>query len=307
MKIFILLFLILFCFDFIICIENKYIKIPIKYDIKENMKNKIIEKRDGNVNLNNFENVYYGEIKINNQSFKMVFDTGSIDVWIPGNICGICSKSNLYKIDNIDEKNYNWWYTRYGSDSFVSGLLINDNIGINGLLLKNQTLGIAGFISNDLKNVSFDGIMGLGLSNDNYDSIIKNLYIQNVINKKLFGFYIDNKGGEIIFGNYDSSKYIGNLYNITINKNSTFWKTNIDEIVINDKVVNKKKDAIIDTGTTLIIFDEKTANNIANNINAKEKKEGIFIIDCDEQINNLTLTLNINNKNFTISNNNLYF
>lgn len=293
---FILLNLLLFYFNFIICIENNFIKIPIFHNMNKNAKNIEMEKRDGNINLNNFKNIsYYGEIKINNQIFKMLFDTGSNNIWIPSNICGVCLKHNIYKINNIKEINYNWWYITYGGNSFVSGLLINGNIDFNGLLLKNQTLGIAGFISNDLNNVSFDGIMGLGISNNNYNSIIKNLYDQKIINKKLFSFYTNNTDGEIIFGDYDNSKYIGNLYNITIDK-------------INTKVINKNINAIIDTGTTLIVFNETTAKDIANNINAKEQNKGVFVINCDEkQINKLTLTLNINNKEFNISKYDLIF
>lgn len=297
MKQLILLCLYLCLFKLFFCDE---LRIPL-------IQNKNLEKRNGNVILNNFKNIYYyGNIIINDKIYKINFDTGSQLTWIPGNICGICNNNNLYNINN--NKIYNSWYIIYADKSLVSGIIVKDTININNLILKNQTIGIAGFISDSFKNSNYDGIMGLGLTNkeNSYNSIINNLYNQSIIGKKIFSIYLgDLMDKEIIFGNYDNSKFIGNLHNISINNNSTYWETSIEQISVNGKIINKNMNAIIDTGTTLIIFNKTDAKKIANNMNATEIEDRLFKIDCEN--NNINLGININGKNLNISNDNLLY
>jgi hypothetical protein len=66
----------------------------------------------------------------------------------------------------------------------------------------------------------FDGILGLGFTSISIDGTttpFENLIKQNKLDQPLFSFYLgDNGPGELTFGGYDSSKFIGELQYVKV-------------------------------------------------------------------------------------------
>jgi hypothetical protein len=114
---------------------------------------------------------YFGEVGIGEgtpsdpnevQYFRMLFDTGSCDFWIPSSTCKTdeCEARRKYK-KSLSHKPFIMadLSIPYG-DGKVEGELVNDVV-IIGDLHVSQVIGLANYINLPfLNNVDYDGIIG---------------------------------------------------------------------------------------------------------------------------------------------------
>jgi Eukaryotic aspartyl protease len=175
---------------------------------------------------------YFGTVSIGNppQSFQVVFDTGSSNLWVPKVGCTHCGlpfiakkhkydhdKSSTYQQDGKD------FEIMYGSGS-VSGFFSSDAVTLaDDLVIDGQRFaeiqdaGGLGFMYSLGK---FDGILGLGFTSISIDGTttpFENLIKQNKVDQPIFSFYLgDNAPGELTFGGYDSSKFQGELEFVSV-------------------------------------------------------------------------------------------
>ena len=319
--------IILYVINIINCIlEYKFIqkKFPInifkKYNIDNLYKNitnnnKTLRKLEY-IELNtisSYENVFTIKILIgsNKEEFNVIFDTGSIILWIAGK-----DSDDKYPMKHhFDYKNSTTFYTDYSSFSVIygsgscSGIYGNDNIYINENKYVSLNFGIAKKTEVNFNDLA-DGIVGIGkYYNDKNLNFIGQLKEQNIIEKNIFSVktFLNNTGILYIgdehqdFNNTDYNKIIPNIKLIDsylLEKN--YWTGTLQYITIGNR--NKKNyrknsipifsNVIFDTGTTLNIINDKyllndILNMLSNENNCIIKRiEGIGIILC-ENINNM--------------------
>eukprot|EP01129_Flabellula_baltica_P003020 TRINITY_DN12882_c0_g1_i1.p1 TRINITY_DN12882_c0_g1~~TRINITY_DN12882_c0_g1_i1.p1 ORF type:complete len:449 (+),score=111.14 TRINITY_DN12882_c0_g1_i1:67-1413(+) len=235
---------------------------------------------------------YYGEISLGTpaQTFTVVFDTGSSNLWIPSSDCPLwvigCDLHNRYnhKHSKTYVANGEKFAIQYGSGA-VSGYLSTDVMSIGGVQIANQTFaevtgepGIA-FIA-----AAFDGIMGLAfdtISVDHVTPVWYNMLSQKLVPEPVFAFWLNRdvngkQGGELTLGGIDSNHYTGEITYTPITAES-YWEFEADSIAVDGKVYCEKCKAIADTGTSLLAGPSQIVKEINRAIGAT----GIFTGECD--------------------------
>ena len=240
----------------------------------------------GKVTIKNLENAqYYGPCGLGTppQTFQVVYDTGSSNLWVSGHNCTNCglkkkyqpSKSSSYKPNG---SSYN---IRYGSGP-VSGFLSEDDVTVGGIKVSGQTFAEV----TDVKGLGpafaagqFDGILGMAFQSISVDNIkppFQMMLEQHLINDAVFAFYLSNEAnpplpplikGELLIGGIDHNHYQGELHYVNLTS-ETYWETQADKITIGDYTSPTKK-IVLDTGTSILAGPTAEVKRIAQMVGAK--------------------------------------
>jgi saccharopepsin len=258
--------------------------------------------------VDNFLNAqYFSEIQIGTppQTFKVVLDTGSSNLWVPSQQCSsiACFLHSKYDSSSSStyEKNGTEFEIRYGSGS-LSGFVSRDTLQIGDLEVKGQDFAEA---TNEpglaFAFGRFDGILGLGYDTISVNKMVPPFY--NMINQKsvdepVFAFYLGdaNKEGddsEATFGGIDKSHYTGELIKIPLRRKA-YWEVDLDSIALGDNVAELENTGVIlDTGTSLIALPSTMAELLNKEIGATKSWNGQYTVDCAtrDSLPDLTFTL----------------
>jgi len=236
------------------------------------------------VSLTNYYNAQYiGEIGIGSppQFLRVVFDTGSSDLWIPGGQCLECGdfQSKLIFFDKTKSLTYSLleapkpFEVQYGSMLLV-GVEAMDNVLIGGLQCKGVRFGEMPYEDFPMSKRRMDGIAGLafpGLSTVTKPTLLELLFAQNPTIPKLFSIFFSKDPSDsenpshIWFGGYDLS-VVGNnsMWHMTPVVQRSYgqlehWGVNLagfqlvaasGELVAELHVSSQGCFAIVDTGTS---------------------------------------------------------
>jgi len=260
---------------------------------------------------------YYGPITIGTpaQHFKVVFDTGSSNLWVPSSKCGFfniaCKLHNKYDSSESSTyvKNGSEFAIRYGSGS-LSGFVSEDVVTVGDLVAKGQLFaeavkepGLAFVLA------KFDGILGLAfpsISVNHINPVFNTLMDQKSVDQDLFSFYLNRDasstvGGSLNIGGIDSDHYTGEIvYHDVVSE--TYWTLELSKVSYGGKEVeiDSKSPAAIDSGTSLLAAPSKIAEEINAMIGAT-KIATSYIVDCSSIDSLKDLTFEFNNVEYTLS------
>ncbi|KAG8987192.1 Vacuolar protease A [Tulasnella sp. JGI-2019a] len=245
------------------------------------------------VPLSNFANAqYFTDITLGTppQTFKVILDTGSSNLWVPSKSCTSIACFLHTKYDGSASSTYKangtTFEIHYGSGS-MEGFVSNDNLSIGDLTIKHQAFaeatkepGLAFAFG------KFDGILGLG-----YDTIAVNhitppfyeMVNQGILDEPVFTFRLgesEDDGGEAIFGGIDHSHYTGKITYVPVRRKA-YWEVELEKVKFGDEELDlENTGAAIDTGTSLIALPTDIAEMLNAQIGATKSWNGQYTVPC---------------------------
>ncbi|XP_067863877.1 pepsin A-like [Heptranchias perlo] len=262
---------------------------------------------------------YYGAISIGNppQSFTVIFDTGSSNLWVPSIYCSQrpCMDHHRFnpKKSSTYQSNDQSLSIQYGTGS-MTGILGYDTVRLSNVAISNQEFGLSETEPGSFFTYcKFDGILGLGyasLAASGATTVFDNMMSQQLVQKPLFAVYLSREdgqsGSEVVFGGIDPNHYTGQINWVPVT-HEAYWQILIDQVTINGQVVacDGGCPAIVDTGTSLLVGSSSAIDTIQQYIGATPNSYGevempCYSIWCSEGLSesaSMIYSINCNNIN----------
>ncbi|XP_055270955.1 pregnancy-associated glycoprotein 2-like [Moschus berezovskii] len=234
---------------------------------------------------------YVGVITIGTppQEFRVIFDTGSSDLWVPSVSCvsEACKTHNTFKHENSSTfKNMNKHVTIYYGSGTVRAFLGSDTVRIGNFVSLNQLFGLS-LEEYGFDGAPFDGVLGLAFPSISIKGtipIFDNMWSQGAFSEPVFAFYLSKnkmEGSALMFGGVDHRFYRGELNWVPVTQ-TRHWQISMNHISMNGNVVacSRGCQALVDTGTSLIYGSTDEANNINKLLNAHVDNSE-YVVSCD--------------------------
>ncbi|KAJ8412041.1 hypothetical protein AAFF_G00143080 [Aldrovandia affinis] len=259
---------------------------------------------------NNADLSYYGVISIGTppQSFKVIFDTGSYNLWVPSTLCNSKACDNHAKFN--PQKSSTFKSTSkplsiyYGTGS-MTGVLGYDTVQVGGIIITDQVFGLSQTEAPIMAYMQADGILGLAFPvPSGATPVFDNMMTKGLVSQDLFSVYLSSsvEGSMVTFGGLDSSYYTGDIKWIPLS-HEVFWQISMESITINGYTVacSGGCQAIVDTGTSFIVGPISDITNLNAWVGAYTDTQGDAIVSCSNIDKMPDLNFNINGHSFTIS------
>ncbi|XP_018617085.1 pepsin A-like [Scleropages formosus] len=254
---------------------------------------------------------YYGVISIGTppQSFKVIFDTGSSNLWVPSVYCSSQACQNHQKFDPRQSSTFKWagksLSIQYGTGS-MTGSLAYDTVRVASIVDTNQMFGLSQTEAPFMAHMVADGILGLAfasISSSGATPVFDNMIAEGLLSQDLFSVYLTSNsqsGSMLTLGGIDSSYYTGQIAWIPLSS-ETYWQITMESVTINGNVIacNGGCQAIVDTGTSLLVGPAADINNMNQWVGATVNN-GDAVVNCNNIQSMPDISFNINGYSFTI-------
>ncbi|GAA5841282.1 hypothetical protein JCM3766R1_005013 [Sporobolomyces carnicolor] len=275
--------------------------------------NQELAKGGHGVPLTNYLNAqYFSEITLGTppQSFKVILDTGSSNLWVPSTRCSsiACFLHSKYdaKASSTYKANGTEFKIQYGTGS-LEGVISNDVLSIGDLTIKKQDFAES-TVEPGLTFAfgKFDGILGLGYDTISVQHVVPpfyNMVNQGLLDDPVFSFWLgsDPEQGEAVFGGVDKAHYTGDIHYVPVRRKG-YWEIELEKVKFGDETLElENTGAAIDTGTSLIALPTDLAEIINRDIGAKKSWNGQYTVECSTIPSLPSLSLYFDGKPYTIS------
>ncbi|EGD78688.1 cathepsin D [Salpingoeca rosetta] len=268
-----------------------------------------------NVPIYNFEDAqYYGEITIGTppQRFKVVFDTGSSNLWVPSKQCKSLACDLHHKYDSSQSSTYfpngTKFAIEYGSGS-LTGFLSGDKTCVGDLCVEKQLFAEA---TNEpgitFVAAKFDGILGMGFVEISVDQVVPywyNLVSAGKVESNMYTFWLNRvqgapSGGELTLGGYDPKHMSGPIQWVPLTRDG-YWQFAMDSLSVNGDSYCSNCQAIADTGTSLLAGPTDAIKKLNKQIGAIPIAQGEYMVDCKKIPTMPNVDIVLNGQKFTLT------
>ncbi|KAF9287016.1 hypothetical protein BGZ68_002341 [Mortierella alpina] len=242
------------------------------------------------------------------QNFTMVFDSGSSDMWVPSQACTTPVCLTLMRFNQTASSTFHAEAkpldVKYGDGSHISGTTGVDRMLISGNVIANQSFGMAAVDDSTIAKKGVEGVVGLGFGRvanvKGFVTVVENMLARKMIVQPIVSMWLgrqrmggsnEGSGGAVIFGGVDTTKYVGNFtWAPVTDKNA--WKIRFEAVSLAGKDLDLSGEALIDSGTSLIIVPAKVASYYHGFIpGALEVPQVGWILPCNTSIGDLNFTI----------------
>lgn len=264
----------------------------------------------GDIVISDFQNAqYFGPIGLGTpaQNFKVIYDTGSSNLWVPNHKSFLSSK-DVYKHDKSSTyvANGTEFKILYGSGP-VSGFFSEDTMHMGGFDVTKYTfaeVNVTKGLGPAYGIGKFDGICGMG-----YDRLVQGggpapftaLVNSGQLDEPVFAFYLgDNQPGELVLGGVDPNHYTGNFTYVPVTE-AGYHQIALGGLSIGGKAMTSCTKAIVDSGTSLLAGPKEEVKAIAAAVGAKQLSPLVqeYTIDCNANAPDIVITLS--GKEYTLA------
>lgn len=245
----------------------------------------------GSIDIHQLEDAqFYGAVTLGTppQSFNVIFDTGSSNLWIPAPNCTNCGLHTKFNpaASSTFRPNGSAFAIDYASGP-VSGYLAYDTVNMAGINVANVEFALvddASGLGPAYGIGSFDGILGMGfrtISVDNLPPVFSQMVAQGLLDAPVFEFYLENTGqnGELVIGGTDPAHYSGALTQIPLTS-ATYWEAGLKALLLGGTPFTTTKKVVFDTGTSLLAGPSADVAKMAAAVGATPFINGEYLIDC---------------------------
>ncbi|CAD8197251.1 unnamed protein product [Paramecium octaurelia] len=243
------------------------------------------------IKLYNFKNTQYtGEIGLGDQGnkFKVIFDTGSANIWLNSARCNDYGCKNHKQYDGSKSSTYE--HLGYDLDvEFGTGELMGeinaDTAFVGGVKIAKQEFAEIVRENGDVFAQSdFDGIVGLAypsMAAYNFNPLFDNIIKQKLLDRNVFSFYFSRQEGsrssELTFGGWDTDHFQGELHFHNV-VNKYYWLLDADNILVNGQDLGLCKHGckvVADTGTSLLTGPSDDLYGLLDTLNIDENCKNV--------------------------------
>ncbi|XP_077874720.1 gastricsin [Ictidomys tridecemlineatus] len=259
---------------------------------------------------------YFGEISIGTppQNFLVLFDTGSSNLWVPSVYCQSQACTTHPRFNPSESSTFSTngqtFSLQYGTGS-LTGFFGYDTLTVQSIQVPNQEFGLSEQEPGTFfVYMKFDGIMGLAypaLSSGGATTALQGMLRVNALSSPMFSVYLSNQqgsedGGAVIFGGVDESLYTGQIFWAPVTQ-ELYWQISMQEFYVGEEAsgwCSQGCQAIVDTGTSLLVVPKKHLSSLLQTIGAQEDQYGQFFVNCNDVQNLPTFTFVINGVQFPL-------
>jgi len=275
---------------------------------------------DATIPLSDYSDAqYYGPVKIGTpaEEFKVVFDTGSSNLWVPSTHCTSLACLLHKRYDSKKSTSYvannTAFHIEYGSGS-LDGLISQDTVELGGLKIKNQGFAEATALPGLTFDLAkFDGILGLGFDTISVDGVVPpwyNLLKQGLVKTPVFSVWLSKNprgqnGGQLFLGGISEDYYKGEITYTPLTE-QTYWQFQVADFLYGGTSQGYCPKggckAIADTGTSLLAGPSKQISELNKKLGAINIVAGEAIFPNCNNINKLPIvTVVIGNRNYELT------
>nr|XP_019566961.1 PREDICTED: renin isoform X2 [Rhinolophus sinicus] len=246
---------------------------------------------------NYLDTQYYGEIGIGTppRTFKVIFDTGSANLWVPSTKCSplytACEIHSLY--DSSESSSYmenGTEFTIYYGSGRVKGFLSEDTVTVGGITVT-QTFGeVTELPLIPFMLAKFDGVLGMGFPAQavgGVTPVFDHILSQRVLKEDVFSVYYSRNshllGGEIVLGGSDPQYYQGNFHYVSISKTGS-WQIKMKGVSVRSATLLCAEGCmvVVDTGASYISGPTSSVRLLMETLGAKELSTDEYVVNCNQ-------------------------
>ncbi|AEO67340.1 81a99004-89bc-4a19-b6c3-ab167c5a1e80 [Thermothielavioides terrestris] len=215
---------------------------------------------------------YVSPIKVGGQTINVALDSGSADLWV--------FSSRLPASDLVGHQAYNSSQSSsfrslpganfsilYADATSASGDVGTDTVDVGGATVTSQAVGMATSVSSAFaEDTNLSGLLGLAFSQlSTIKPTKQKTFFENVMPSLAEPVFTadlrKDAAGAFEFGRIDGSKFVGALSWAPVNTSSGFWQVSTRGFAVgNTQTSLPAADAIVDTGTTIMLVSEEISD-----------------------------------------------